>query len=312
MTSVIFESLQLPTNADRGRIALACASLGWRVLPLRPTDKRPAMRGWPALATTDRETILEWWNANGPFPHCNVGVATGRESGIWVLDVDVGVENGFTTLRTLLAQHGTTDLPRTFTVKTPSGGLHLYFRYPADIEVKNSARKLLGAGLDTRGWHGQVLAPTTRLTTARGIGTYEVVDPTIPVDAPAWLPTLVERRPYEPVPVEPVQVGPRAGRLSAYVRKAMERAAAELAAMGQASGRNQRLNDTAFMLGGWGAYGTVSRDEVHRALADACARNGLIEEDGARQFEATFESGWGDGLEAPRELPAFMREEQTR
>jgi hypothetical protein len=197
-------------------------------------------------------------------------------------------------------------------VKTPSGGLHIYWRYPADIEVKNSARKLLGAGLDTRGWHGQVVAPTTRLATAKGVGTYEVVDPTAPVDAPAWLPALAERKPYEPVLVDPVQVGPRAGRLAAYVRKAMASEAARLAVMGQASGRNQRLNDTAFMLGGWGAYGAVSRDEARAALADACARNGLIEEDGARQFEATFDSGWGDGLEAPRELPAFMQEEQTR
>jgi Bifunctional DNA primase/polymerase, N-terminal len=311
MTFVTFESL-LPTNADRGRTALACASLGWRVLPLRPTDKKPALRGWPTLATTDPEVIQEWWDANGPFPHCNVGVATGRESGVWVLDVDVGVENGYATLRALLAQHGAANLPRTFTVKTPSGGLHIYFRYPVDIEVKNSARKLLGAGLDTRGWHGQVVAPTTRLATARGIGTYEVVDPAAPAEAPAWPPSLVERKPYEPVLVDLVQVGPRAGRLAAYVRKVLANEAAELAAMGPASGRNQRLNDTAFMLGGWGAYGVVSRDEAHAALADACARNGLIEEDGARQFEATFESGWGDGLEVPRELPVFMREEQTR
>lgn len=312
MTSVTFESLQLPTNADRGRVALACAFLGWRVLPLRPTDKKPALRGWPTLATADPEVIQEWWDANGSFPHCNVGVATGRESGIWVLDVDVGAENGFATLWTLLTQHGGVDLPRTFTVKTPSGGLHVYFRYPADIEVKNSARKLLGAGLDTRGWHGQVVAPTTRLVTSRGVGTYEVVDPTVPVDAPAWLLGLVERRPHEPVLVDPVQLGPRAGRLAAYIRKVMGREAAELAAMGPASGRNQKLNDTAFMLGGWGAYGAVSRDEAHASLADACVRNGLIEEDGERQFEATFESGWGDGLEAPRELPAFMREEQVR
>jgi Bifunctional DNA primase/polymerase, N-terminal len=156
----------LPPNADRGRLALACAALGWRVLPLRSTDKKPAMRGWPTRATADPAVIREWWDANGDFPHCNVGVATGRESGIWVLDVDVGAENGYATLRTLLAQRGASDLPRTFTVKTPSGGLHIYWRYPVAIEVKNSARKLLGPGLDTRGWHGQVVAPTTRLVTA--------------------------------------------------------------------------------------------------------------------------------------------------
>lgn len=308
-TTVTFADMTLPTNADRGRLALACAALGWHVLPLRSTDKKPAMRGWPTRATADPGVIRDWWDANGEFPGCNVGVATGRESGIWVLDVDVGSENGFTTLRALLAQHGATDLPSTFTVKTPSGGLHIYWRHPAAIEVKNSARKLLGAGLDTRGWHGQVVAPTTRLVTARGLGTYEVVDPTAPADAPDWLLALVERRPYEPAVVDPVQVGPRAGRLAVYVRKALASEAAELAAMGADSGRNQRLNNTAFMLGGWGAYGVIDRETAYRALADACRRNGLIEDDGPRQFDATFESGWGDGLEAPRELPKFMREE---
>jgi hypothetical protein len=85
--------------------------------------------------------------------------------------------------------------------------------------------------------------------------------------------------------------------------------AAALAAMRGASGRNQRLNSTAFMLGGWAAYGVIDRETAYAALKSACDANGLNAEDGERQFDATFESGWGDGLEVPRELPQFMQEE---
>jgi hypothetical protein len=315
VTSVIFESLQLPTNADRGRIALACASLGWRVLPIRPTDKRPALRGWPARATADPETILDWWNANGDFPHCNVGVATGRESGLWVLDVD---PEGIESLRRLLADHGETELARTFTVRTPRGGVHLYFRYPADgREVATKAHTLGDGypGIDTRGWHGQVLAPMTRLTTVNGVGEYAVVDTAAPVDAPGWLVSLAEKKPHEGPAVDPDVArelaranGSLAGRLAVYARKALEREVAELASTPR-GGRNDRLNRIAFALGGLGAYGLLDPREVYGSLQEACKANGLLADKGERAFDATFRSGWFDGLEAPRELPEQLREE---
>jgi hypothetical protein len=317
VTSVTFESLQLPTNADRGRIALACASLGWRVLPIRATDKRPAMRSWPTLATSDRDTILEWWDANGDFPHCNVGVATGRESGVWVLDVD---PEGFESLRRLLAEHGETELPRTFTVRTPRGGAHLYFSYATDGREVATKANTLGddyPGIDTRGWHGQVLAPTTRLVTASGLGEYAVADTAAPVDAPGWLVSLVEKKPHEGPAIDPDLArelaranDSLAGRLGAYARMALETEVAELTATAR-GGRNDRLNRVAFALGGLGAYGLLDVREVYAALCDACERNGLLTDKGQRAFDATFRSGWFDGLEAPRELPPNLSEELT-
>ena len=48
-------------------------------------------------------------------------------------------------------------LPRTFTVRTPSGGLHLYFTAP-DKSLGNTVGKL-GRQIDTRGVGGYVVGP---------------------------------------------------------------------------------------------------------------------------------------------------------
>lgn len=69
---------------------------------------------------------VKQWLAEG----YNLGVRTGAQSRIWVLDVDVDVR----TLEhspewlALLEEHGA--LPKTFTVRSPSGGLHYYFWLP--------------------------------------------------------------------------------------------------------------------------------------------------------------------------------------
>lgn len=182
-----------------GHVALAWASLGARVLPFRFVGalKRPSMRAWPERATTDREELISWWDEHGPYRRSLAGLATGAGSGFWVLDVDVKHgHDGRATLTALEAKHG--PLPRTFTVRTPSGGEQRYFRYPTDgREVKNSASaEDLGDGLDVRGWHGYVVAPGTWRTMADGTSRpYEVIDAEEWVDAPDWLLDRVVRRP---------------------------------------------------------------------------------------------------------------------
>lgn len=182
-----------------GHVALAWASLGVRVLPFRFVGalKRPSMRGWPDRATTDPDEVRVWWDEHGPYRRSLVGLATGVGSGFWALDVDVKHgHDGRATLAALEAEHG--PLPRTFTVRTPSGGEQRYFRYPTDgREVKNSASaEDLGDGLDVRGWHGYVVAPGTWRTLPDGATrAYEVIDDTAWVDAPDWLLERVLRRP---------------------------------------------------------------------------------------------------------------------
>lgn len=133
--------------------ALSYAEHGLRVFPLQPRNKIPLKDfSWNVLATTDAETIKGWWQK---WPDANIGIATGKGSGIVVLDVDVTKANGEDTLSAMLVRNG--DLPKTINVKTGTGGRHYYFKYP-EIEIRNSAG-MLGPGLDVRGEGGFVVAP---------------------------------------------------------------------------------------------------------------------------------------------------------
>jgi hypothetical protein len=170
-------------DADPIDLAHAYASRGWRVLPIRPGEKRPPMGAWQKAATTDPEMIDKWWNEL--YREHGVGVATGSSSGIFVLDVDVADDKaGDETLAELEAKYG--GLPDTPTVLTPSGGVHYYFAIPQGMQIRNDAGRRLGVGLDIRGEGGQVVAPPT----VRGIDAYDWMPGTWelePAQAPRWL-----------------------------------------------------------------------------------------------------------------------------
>ena len=117
--------------------ALVYAARGWRVLPLFPlrlglctcrngTDcrtpgKHPMMDDWPEKASTDAAQLTRWW---GQRPTTNVGIATGAQSGIIVLDIDPrhGGDGALVELQALYAP-----LPDTPMVLTGGGGQHFYF-----------------------------------------------------------------------------------------------------------------------------------------------------------------------------------------
>lgn len=145
------------------RLALA----GFHVFPLLPNSKRPAIKDWPTLATSDPDYVGGWWKEN---PDYNIGIHT---KGMMVIDLDPkhgGLDSWAALVETgrLLED----EIPPTLTVRTPSGGLHLYFRLPpGQQEVSNSVQKL-GPGIDVRGKGGYVVAPGSTIDGK----TYEVVD----------------------------------------------------------------------------------------------------------------------------------------
>lgn len=150
--------------------ALTYARQGWQVFPLHSTDsagrctcgksgcsrgKHPRTENGFKDATTDEPTIKAWW---GRWPTANIGIATGA-SGLFVVDVDVnhtdGVD-GYEAWQEIRDACGT-DVDETMIVDTPSGGQHIYYRTNGH-RLANTAGKL-GAGLDTRGEGGYVVAP---------------------------------------------------------------------------------------------------------------------------------------------------------
>jgi bifunctional DNA primase/polymerase-like protein len=84
----------------------------------------------------------------------NIGIRTGQESGLVVLDIDPR-HGGDETVRQLEAQHE--PLPQTATVLSGGGGRHLYFQHPG-FRVPTIGGKL-GPGLDVRGDGGCIVAP---------------------------------------------------------------------------------------------------------------------------------------------------------
>jgi len=130
--------------------ALARADEEFYIFPLRENDKRPAVSDWENWATIDRDKIKTYWEAH---PKANIGIACGP-SKVVVLDVDnKDSKNGSATLANIESIKGEIF---TFTIKTPTGGLHKYYQSNGS-ELRNTTGKL-GEGLDTRAQGGYVVA----------------------------------------------------------------------------------------------------------------------------------------------------------
>lgn len=131
--------------------ALELAGQGLAVFPVQPRGKKPLIRDWPSLATSDPDQIRNWWDQ---WPSANIGLATGPKSGVIVIDIDV--PEGQASLKRLEAELG--PLPRSAVVQTGSGGLHIYLAASAEAQIRSSASKL-AEKIDVRADGGYVVAP---------------------------------------------------------------------------------------------------------------------------------------------------------
>ncbi len=180
--------------AENKMYALTYANQGWPVFPVPPGTKKSHKsakfsdgRRWGA--TTDPEEIERDF-AN--WPDANVGIVTGSEPGIFVVETDTLAGHnvdGEASLKELEAKHG--QLPETLKAQSPSGSAHYYFKHPGGgIKIKNSSSEL-GPGIDVRGDGGMVLAPPS---VKPGVGEYEWLNENLVADAPNWLIELVAER----------------------------------------------------------------------------------------------------------------------
>lgn len=147
--------------------------MGWKVFPLHSVrsgkctcrrcqcpspGKHPRTRNGLKDATTDGRIIKKWQRQS---PESNIGILTGSESGIVVVDVDAG-KGGFESLARLVKAYGLTVLD-TLTVDTGGGGLHLLYLDP-DLHIKNS-QGALDVGIDVRGDGGYIVgAPSNHVS----------------------------------------------------------------------------------------------------------------------------------------------------
>ncbi|MEV0576038.1 bifunctional DNA primase/polymerase [Streptomyces sp. NPDC050392] len=258
--------------------ALDAAERGWHVFPLRPGDKRPALHGetacphtgpcttghlkWEQRATTDPDRIRAAWSTGA----WNVGIATGP-SGLVVVDLDMpkpkpnseaGTPDGADNLSALCERAGH-PVPRTRTVRTASGGTHLYFTAPAAARLHNTAGTLAPL-VDTRAWGGYVVAAGSAVNGRR----YTVQGPALINPLPAWF--LQRLAPPHPKPAtvapRPVPVPLRAHR---YAETALQRERETVRAAGEGR-RNTTLLVSVRAVGRFVAWGDLPRHVVEAAF----------------------------------------------
>lgn len=130
------------------------AAAGVPVFPVAPRDKVPLIRHGRGFrdATTDLGQVEAWWRR---FPQANIGVPTGAASGLVVVDVDVHGTNGYDALNR--ADQAGLIAGWEFLVRSPTGGLHLY--YPAAEDGQQRSWQAGNAGIDFRGDGGYIVAP---------------------------------------------------------------------------------------------------------------------------------------------------------
>ncbi len=267
--------------------ALRYADRGWPVFPLAEGSKLPKIskaNGGHGFhdATLDPEQISRWWTR---WPRANIGIRTGPESGLVVLDVDPR-HRGDESLEALIEKHGA--LPDTVAVRTPSGGTHHYFAWPG-VELRSNAG-VLDDGLDVRAAGGYVAAVPSLV--AR-VGVYDWLNPDSQVaPLPGWLLRLLRK----PKPIARAATTIRlsdTGARTLAVSVLLERA--QQVATATPSRRNTTLNSAAFYLGTLAAAGILDSADIWSHLLDAALRAGL----GEREIRSTIASGLSAGLANP-------------
>ena len=152
---------EVPMRRDREQStmlseAAAYGVNGWPVFPLAGKVPYEGTHGLKE-ATINIPAIEQFWTQH---PKANIGLATGRRSGILVVDIDV--PEGYYSLKELQQRYG--NLPETRTVRTVNKGLHYYFAYPTDGKTYSNVVGLTNhIGLDVRGEGGYVVLPPSRL-----------------------------------------------------------------------------------------------------------------------------------------------------
>lgn len=335
--------------------ALRAAETGWAVFPVRPRGKIPAVRDWERAASTDPGRLLEWWTTrdwnvgiaagrsgllvldldtphptrpsppggrDGHGPETATDDRDGNGQGRHVLggradQAAEAVVTGWDVLRRLAAEAGQAPPWDTFTVATPSHGVHLYFHQPPGPGLRNT-QSALGPLIDTRGHGGYVLAVGSR---GPGGRRYRVVRDVPVAPLPGWLhqvltaPTATIPNPsgrHEPAAAGAAGTrgaGPpstgvamvSAARVAAYVRAVVD-GEARAVATARVGTRHTTLLRAARRLGQWVGGGALTRADARAALTAAASGYVGVAGYTAAQVERDITDGLGYGAARPRSI----------
>ena len=288
--------------APLGRAALEYAARGWHVFPLHgivrgrctcaradcpSPGKHPLVRRGHYDATTDELAIREWWRG---WRRANIGLMTGAESGIAVIDVDL--PTAFASLdRLVAATPGTT-----LTGLTGGGGVHLFYATD-DPELGNSAGRLPGLegelpGVDLRANGGYVVVPPS---VHRSGARYAWLDDRRQmVPAPRWL----RQPPRVTVDFGGLGAARFDGDGTAYGMAVLHGELRGLRAA-RVGTRNHCLNRAAFVTAQVVAGGELLEGAARTCLLETALTIGLDEAE-ARQ---TIDSAFSAGVLVPRCAP---------
>ncbi len=299
-------------------VAAACefALRGWPVLPCNPQNKEPLVAadrdaqgrpvrgtGGVSAATTDPALIRDWW---GRWPRAAIGLAMGR-NGCFALDFDPRVDAETGEVFDLKRLKAETEaqlrcaLPATLAAHTPSGGVHLYLRQPADggAEIRN--RGNLPRHVDVRGAGGYVIAPPSVMADGRGYRWLRGMADAPIAEAPAALVEVLRARGAQrPRPSSATGGEDRVGEaVRKYALSALDGECRDVRAAGSGM-RNARLNAAALKIASLVSAGALDAG-IARASLEAAARDNPGRDSDA-QLIATIDSGWTAGMQTPRDL----------
>ena len=160
--ATVFDALAHVQLLRLSEAAQALAKAGVPVFPCVPGEKRPLTNRGFHDANTDLVQVAEWWRR---WPAANLAIPTGPASGIEVVDIDIHhTGTGFPAFQRARREglvEGWAAL-----VRTPSGGLHVYF--PADPSREQPSWQASKAHIDFRGTGGYILAPPSQVLQSDG------------------------------------------------------------------------------------------------------------------------------------------------
>ncbi len=159
---------------------------GWKVLPLHSVsdtgkctcgDEKCTSAGKHPIhdkqlcpsgvhSASDNINVIYKWLSKYPF--MNIGIATGQDSNLTVLDVD-GRKGGIGTVEHLYGDDGEDLLDTSELVVRTGDGFHLFYSY--DPIAKNGSNRMVG--VDIRSTGGYIVAPPSRHASGKQ---YEFID----------------------------------------------------------------------------------------------------------------------------------------